>query len=119
MDLESFRQYCLSKKGVEETFPFDEVTLVFKVMGKMFALTGLDNPGFSLTLKCDPEKAVELREEWEEIQPAWHMSKSHWNMIDCEGNLDDAFLYHLVDHSYDLVVAGLPKKLRNELQQLE
>lgn len=119
MDLEYFRQYCLSKKGVEETFPFDEVTLVFKVMGKMFAITGLDNPDFSVSLKCDPERSIELRETFEEIKPAWHMSKIHWNMIDCQGAVEDSLLRELIDHSYNLVVAGLPKKLRTELEQLE
>ena len=100
MDLETFRNYCLAKKGVEETFPFDEVTLVFKVMGKMFAITGLDNPEFSITLKCDPDQAEELRE-------------AH------EGDLRDELIRQLIDHSYDLVVAGLPRKLRTELEQLE
>ncbi|NJL73823.1 MAG: MmcQ/YjbR family DNA-binding protein [Saprospiraceae bacterium] len=110
MDIETFRAYCLSKKGVEETFPFDEVTLVFKVMGKIFALTGLDDDGFKVNLKCDPERAVELRETYEDIQPGWHMNKKHWNTIHFEGDLDDAFLKELINHSYDLVVASLPKK---------
>ena len=117
MNLEYFREYCLTKRGVEETFPFDEVTLVFKVMGKMFALTGLDSEVFTVNLKCDPEWAVELRDTHEEIIPGWHMSKAHWNTVNFEGELDDAFLKKLIDHSYDLVVAGLPKKLRAELEQ--
>ena len=119
MDLETFRNYCLAKKGVEETFPFDEVTLVFKVMGKMFAITGLDNPEFSITLKCDPDRAIELREVYGEIRSAWHMNKTHWNSVDCEGDLRDELIRQLIDHSYDLVVAGLPRKLRTELEQLE
>jgi predicted DNA-binding protein (MmcQ/YjbR family) len=119
MNLESFQNYCLSKKGVEATFPFDEVTLVFKVMGKMFAISGLDNPDFAITLKCDPDRAEELREVHQEIRPAWHMSKKHWNSVDCEGDLRDELIRQLIDHSYDLVVAGLPRKLRIELEQLE
>ena len=115
MDLESFRAYCLAKKGVEETFPFDEVTLVFKVMGKMFALTGLGSDVFTVNLKCDPECAAELRETYGEIQPGWHMNKSHWNTVDFTGELEEAFLRRLVDHSYDLVVGSLPKKVRDEL----
>lgn len=119
MDLETFRLYCLAKKGVEETFPFDEVTLVFKVMGKMFALTGLDSEIFSVNLKCDPDWAVELRETHEEIQPGWHMNKSHWNTVTFDGELEEALLRKLIDHSYDLIVASLPKKLRLELEELE
>ena len=119
MDLESFRLYCLAKKGVEETFPFDEVTLVFKVMGKMFALTGLDSEVFTVNLKCDPDWAVELRETHEEIKPGWHMNKHLWNTVDFEGELDEALLRKLIDQSYDLVVASLPKKLRLELEELE
>ncbi len=119
MNIEDFHQYCLSKKGVEETFPFDEVTLVFKVMGKMFALTGLDAAEFTVNLKCDPEWAIELREEYpEDVLQGWHMSKKHWNTVHFEGGLDDAFLKKLIDHSYDLVVKGLPKKDRETLQQL-
>jgi len=119
MDLESFRAYCLAKKGVEETFPFDEVTLVFKVMGKMFALTGLDSDVFTVALKCDPEWAEELRETNAEITAAYHMSKIHWISVDFEGSLDESFLRRLIDHSYDLVVKGLSKKLRQELDELE
>jgi predicted DNA-binding protein (MmcQ/YjbR family) len=119
MNIEEFREYCLSKKGVEETFPFDEVTLVFKVMGKMFALTGLDSLEFTVNLKCDPDRALELREQYPEIQPGWHMSKKHWNTVSFEGGLDDDFLIELIDHSYDLVVKGLTKKLRLELEGLD
>ncbi len=119
MNIEEFRDYCLRKKGVEETFPFDEVTLVFKVMGKMFALIGLDSDHFSVNLKCDPERAIELRESHPEIQPGWHMSKKHWNTVSFEGALDDDFLLELIDHSYDLVVAKLPKKVREALSKQE
>ena len=118
MNIEEFRDYCLSKKGVEETFPFDEVTLVFKVMGKMFALTGLDNEVFSVNLKCNPDRAIELREEYPQIRPGWHMNKVHWNTVDFEDGLDHSLLIELVDHSYDLVVKGLKKKDREALELL-
>ena len=118
MNIEEFQAYCLAKKGVEETFPFDEVTLVFKVMGKMFALTGLEHEEFKVNLKCDPDWAIELREQYPEIQPGWHMSKSHWNTVHFEAGLDDKFLCELIDHSYDLVVKSLPKKVRLEWEQL-
>ncbi len=115
MNIEEFRTYCLSKKAVEESFPFDEFTLVFKVMGKMFALIGLKNDNFSVNLKCDPEKAIEWRESFPEIQPGFHMNKKHWNTVSFEGSLDDSFLVELIDLSYDLVVAKLPLKVRKEL----
>ena len=118
MDIEAFRNYCLSKKGVTEEFPFDATTLVFKVMGKMFALTGLERIPFSVNLKCDPDKALELREYHPEIEPGYHMSKKHWNTINFSGNLSSILLYELIDHSYDLVVSGLTRKLKQELKQL-
>ena len=115
MNIEDFRTYCLSKKGVSEDFPFDESTLVFKVGGKIFALTGLDNPEFKVNLKCDPEWAIELRETYDVIQPGYHMSKKHWNTVHFENNLPDTFLYQLIDHSYDCVVKTLSKKERENL----
>lgn len=119
MNIEAFRDYCLQKKGVEETFPFGEETLVFKVMGKMFALVGLDEIECKVNLKSDPDLAVELREEHpDDIAPGYHMNKKHWNTVQFEGGLDDGFLRKLVDHSYDLVVASLPKKTRDELANL-
>lgn len=118
MDIESFRLYCLAKKGAEETFPFNETTLVFKVMGKMFALTGLDDEIFKVNLKCDPEWAIELREEYPEIQPGYHMSNKHWNTVEFEGELPDKFLRELIDHSYVLVVKGLRKKDKEILENL-
>ena len=114
MNIEEFHAYCLSKKGVEETFPFDEVTLVFKVMGKVFAITGLDNEVFEVNLKCDPEYAIELREEYDQIYPGFHMNKKHWNTVRFEEGLDDRLLCELIDHSYDLVV----KKLRKADQEI-
>ena len=118
MDIETFREYCLSKKAVEETFPFDKTTLVFKVMGKMFALTGLDNDEFKVNLKCDPEYSVELREGYEYIQPGWHMNKFHWNTVYFEENIPDKLLFKLIDLSYDLVVSKLKKADREFLENL-
>jgi len=118
MDIEAFREYCLSKKGVTEEFPFDKHTLVFKVMGKMFALTGLERIPFSVNLKCDPDKSLELREFHPEIQPGYHMSKKHWNTIDFLGGLPTTMLQELIDHSYDLVVSSLTKKVKQELENL-
>ena len=118
MNVEEFHAYCMSKKGVEETFPFDEETLVFKVMGKMFALTGLEHAEFRVNLKCDPDWDLELREQYAAIQPGWHMSKKHWNTVYFEEDLEADFLRELIDHSYDLVVKGLPKKIKEELAQL-
>lgn len=111
MDIDELRTYCLSKKAVKECFPFDEETLVFKVGEKMFCLTNLNLP-FTMNLKCDPEKAVELREEYDEILPGYHMSKVHWNTVSLEGSLTDQFLKELIDHSYDLVIEKMSKKDR-------
>jgi predicted DNA-binding protein (MmcQ/YjbR family) len=118
MNIEEFHTYCMSKKGVEETFPFDEVTLVFKVMGKVFAITGLDNEIFEVNLKCDPEYAIQLREEYEEIRAGWHMNKKHWNTVQFEEGLDSKLLCELIDHSYDLVVKGLKKADQEFLKNL-
>ena len=119
MNIEQFRDYCLSLKGVAESFPFDENTLVMKVMGKMFALTSLTSPFFSVNLKCDPEKAIKLRDEYESIIPGWHMNKKHWNTITFEyGELPDTLVLDLVNHSYDLVVSKLTKKLKLELLEM-
>ncbi len=118
MHIEAFREYCLAKKGVEETFPFDEVTLVFKVMGKMFALTGLSRETFAVNLKCDPDWAEELRESYYQIQPGYHMSKKHWNTVEFEDGLDQELLVKMIDHSYDLVVSKLKKSDRELLAKL-
>ena len=115
MDVVAFRAYCLAKPGVEESFPFDEQTLVFKVMGKMFAITGLDREEFTINLKCDPDWAVTLRETHDEILPGYHMNKQHWNTVNCEGELEEKLVRSMIDHSYELVVASLPKKLREAL----
>jgi predicted DNA-binding protein (MmcQ/YjbR family) len=118
MNIEELRDYCLSLKGATEDFPFDEMTLVLKVQGKMFGLIPLDNPETQITVKCDPERAVSLREEFSAIVPAWHFNKKHWNTILIDPTISRALLYELIQHSYQQVVAGLPKKLRDELAQL-
>ena len=118
MNIEAFSDYCLSKKGVEEGFPFDETTLVFKVMNKIFAITGLDAEEFKVNLKCEPEQAILWREEFEEIQPGFHMNKKHWNTVHFEGELKIAFIKELIDHSYNMVVKGLTRKMKEELNEL-
>ena len=115
MNIEQFRDYCLTKKGVTEEFPFDEQTLVFKVMGKMFALSGLERIPHQINLKCDPEKAIELREEYDGlIYGGYHMNKRLWNTVVIE-NLPTALITEMIDHSYNLVVTKLPKRLKESL----
>ncbi|CAL2087953.1 MmcQ/YjbR family DNA-binding protein [Tenacibaculum sp. 190524A02b] len=121
MNIEQLHQYCISKKGVTEHFPFDEVTLVFKVMGKMFALVGLDRweqGETKINLKCKPDWAEELRSEYESINPGFHMNKKHWNTVTLNEDVSDNFAFELIDHSYDLVVKGLTRKLKEELKSL-
>ncbi len=118
MNIEKFRLYCLSKKGVTEEFPFDKKTLVFKVMGKMFALTGLENEIFKVNLKCDPDTAIELREKYPEVAVGYHMNKKHWNTVSFEGNLSEKLLLQMIDDSYTLVVAGLKKADKIKLNDL-
>ena len=115
MNIEELREYCLSKKAATECFPFDEVTLVFKVCGKMFALTNLDGD-LSVNLKCDPEKAVELREEYTAVKPGYHMNKKLWNTLEIDGSIGDNLIKGWIDDSYDLVVLSLTKKQRDELK---
>ncbi len=122
MNLETYYEYCLSKKGVTEHFPFDQDTLVFKVGGKMFALSSLsqwEKGEPSVNLKCDPERALELRAEYDAIQPGFHMSKTHWNTVSINNTLPTDLLKELIDHSYDLVFNSLSKKLQNEILELE
>ena len=115
MNIEDFREYCLAKKASSEDFPFGPDTLVMRVGGKLFALTGLDGERFTVNLKCDPDRAVELREEHPEIIPGWHMNKKHWNTVDFEGSLDGRLLRELIDHSYDLVAKSLKKAEKEAL----
>lgn len=118
MNIEDFRFHCINKVGVTEEFPFDESTLVFKVMGKMFALSSLKEVEARANLKCDPDRAIELREEYSDIIPGYHMSKKHWNTVYLERELEDKMIRELTDHSYDLVVSKLTKKLKEELAML-
>ncbi len=114
MTLEDFRAHCLKKPGFSEDFPFGPEVLVFRVGGKIFAL--LDVDAFeSVNLKCDPERAVELRERYEGIKPGYHMNKQHWNTVDAQGGVPGKLLLELADHSYELVKASLPKKVREGL----
>lgn len=116
LDIEKVRLHCIKKKGVTEEFPFDEDTLVFKVMGKMFCLTSLEN-STSINLKCEPELAVELREKYDGVKPGYHMNKTHWNTINFEFPISDKLILEWIDLSYNLVVKGLPKKLQKELDE--
>jgi predicted DNA-binding protein (MmcQ/YjbR family) len=102
---------------VTEEFPFDQSTLVFKVAGKIFALTNVDDYS-SVNLKCDPEKAVELREQYDAVQPGYHMNKKHWNTVLIDGSIPEKLLREWVDHSYDLVVLGLTKQQKKALESL-
>lgn len=115
MNIESVRNCCLSLPYVTEDFPFDETTLVFRIKGKIFAMIGLDDPRWVNT-KCQPDYAIELREQYSEITGAFHMNKTYWNQLDLYGNLSDELIEHLLRHSYDEVVKKLPKKTREELQ---
>jgi len=117
MDIEQFRDYCLAKKGVIEDFPFGEMTLCMKVVSKIFAITGLDGAQFSVNLKCEPDYALELREQYPEVQPGFHMNKKHWNTVDFEGSLEERLLRHLIDHSYDQVVKSLKKTEKEVLEE--
>lgn len=119
MNIEQLYNFCLSKKGVTENFPFDEDTLVFKVGGKMFALTSLENreKGIpAINLKCDPDWALELRAEYEAILSGYHMSKKHWNTVGINQDVPDKKVIELINHSYELVYNSLPKKIREILK---
>ncbi len=111
MNIEEFRNYCLSKQEVTESFPFDDTTLVFKVANKIFSLTSIEGD-FWINLKCNPDKAVELRQNYRAINPGYHMNKKHWNTINIDGSLSVEFIKELIDHSYELIVKSLPKKDR-------
>lgn len=117
MNIEELREYCLSLKGVTESFPFNESTLVFKVAGKMFCLTSLEGD-FSINIKNDPEKNIELREQYPAIIPGYHMNKKHWNTVGIDGSLKENMIKNLIDESYDLIVMSLPKKVQQELKNL-
>ena len=120
MNIEQLRDYCLKKKGVTDGFPFDQDTLVIKVLGKMFALFPLEKwekGEGSVNLKCDPDYSEELRAQYESIEAGWHMSKKHWNSVYIyKGELQPQFILELIDHSYDMVVKGMTKKMRESLK---
>jgi predicted DNA-binding protein (MmcQ/YjbR family) len=113
MDIESFRQYCLSLPAVTEELPFGPDTLVYKVAGKMFALTDI-NTFESINLKCDPDLAVELRERYPAVLPGYHMNKKHWNTVLVDGTISHQLIRHWIRQSYDLVVASLPRATREK-----
>lgn len=114
MNIEEIRDFCLSLKGVTECFPFDEVTLVFKVGGKMFLLTNLDGD-LSINIKCNPDKAIELRERYPAVMPGYHMNKQHWNTILMDGSIGVDVINGWIVDSYNLIVASLPKSKRMEI----
>jgi len=114
MDIETFRSYCLSKPGASEHLPFDNRTLVFKVGGKMFALCDIEDFD-GANLKCDPERAAELRERYSSVLSGYHMNKTHWNTVKAHGDVDFILFKELIDHSYALIVSSLPKREREKL----
>ncbi len=115
MQADNFREYCLAKPGATEEMPFGPDNIVFKVGGKMFALLPLDEIPPSVNLKCDPDRALELRDRFEEVQPGYHMNKRHWNTVQISGAIPESELRAMIDHSYELVVASLPKAARERL----
>lgn len=114
MNLEGIRAHCLQKPGVEESFPFDNQTLVFKVGGKIFALIDIESSD-RLNVKCDPEQAIELRERYDAVIPGYHMNKKHWNTLILNLDFSDKKILHCVDESYSLVFKSLPKKVKDEI----
>lgn len=115
MNTESIRDYCIAKPGVTESFPFGGDALVFKVGGKMFALLSTESRPTTINLKCDPERAVQLREEHSAVAPGYHMNKTHWNTITVDGRVRTTDLQEWIDHSYDLVKKSLPKAVQAQL----
>ena len=116
MNIEEIHEYCISKPAVTEGFPFNDTALVFKVAGKMFALLDLSEESRGISLKCDPELAIELRERHPEVTPAWHFNKIHWNGVALDGNINEEQLKEWIDHSYAIVVDSLPKSKRETLK---
>src|SRR5690606_18236290 len=114
MNIEEFRDYCILKKGVTEETPFGPDTLVFKVMNKMFALSGIEDFKY-INLKCDPDRAIDLREQYHAVQPGYHMNKKLWNSVYINDDVPDEMIYEMIDDSYNLIVASLPKKTQAEL----
>lgn len=117
MDIETAREYCLSKKAVTESLPFDEYSLVMKVMDKMFALIDLEGAN-KISMKCDPDYAIELRERYSAIDGAYHFNKKYWNQILFDGDADDKLIKSLIDHAYEEVLKKFTKKMRAEYDTL-
>jgi len=118
MNIEELRDYCLSKPGASESFPFGPDTLVFKVAGKVFLLSGLDSQPPAFNAKCDPEEAIALREEYpNSVFPGYHMNKKHWNTVELNGEISESMIRRMIDDSYQLIVNALPVKLRKELAE--
>jgi predicted DNA-binding protein (MmcQ/YjbR family) len=117
MDLAQFREYCLTKPGAREETPFGPDVLVFKVGGKMFALAALDEIPATVNLKCDPDLALALRDQYDQVQPGYHMNKKHWNTVEIDSGIPDVELRKMIDHSYELVVQGLSKKTHEKLRR--
>jgi predicted DNA-binding protein (MmcQ/YjbR family) len=115
MDIEMLRDYCLAKKEVEEGFPFGESVLVFKVKKKLFLLARLDTPTLEFNVKCDPEKAIEWREQFAAVKPGYHMNKRLWNTVTMDGTISTRIVREMIDDSYALVVRSLPKKDQKDL----
>ena len=114
MNIEDLREYCLSIKGASECLPFDEFNLVFKVLDKMFALLPLDNERLCISVKCDPEKAIELRENYNAVEPAYHFNKKYWNTIYLNSDMDDENVKKWIRHSVDEVIKKLPVKIQKD-----
>lgn len=117
MDIENIREYCLGKKAATEDMPFGDDVLVLRVMGKMFVCIMLDLPD-RISMKCEPEYAIELRDRYNAVQPAWHFNKKHWNQVFLNRDANEALIKRLIDHSYEEVIKKLPKKIRNEYETL-
>ena len=118
MNIDEIRSYCLSLTGATEDFPFDETTLVFKVGDKMFALIDLEDPSW-INLKCDPELAITIREEYSSVTPGYHMNKKHWNTIHLDGSFLAKLLIEWINNSYWLIRNSLTKAKRRKLDLLE
>jgi len=119
MNSEEIRFYCIEKKAVEESFPFDDTTLVFKVGSKIFLLLSLSSSPVQFNVKSDPEKAIELRERYSCVLPGYHMSKKHWSTIICDGSAKESLIKEWIDDSYNLVYNGLTKKIKTEISEIE
>ena len=116
MDIESLRDYCLSKPAAQETLPFGPDTLVYKVGGKIFLICSLNSETLRFSVKCDPEKVIELRERYDCVQPGYHLNKKHWNTIMVDGTVSNSMMKEWINDSYDLIVESLPAKARAQLK---